>query len=128
MAKKVLAIYAREGDSPARASAVNDALVDDLGGRMFVTITYTILDPAARTVTWARAEHNPRLSIIVPPIVDGGPSAGMVVGMKSGPRLPDHEEGRTPPATWSGYRRLTETRTPTRRDGPIACSGARTIP
>ena len=63
MAKKVLAIYARQGGSPSSVLAsVNDALVDDLGGRMFVTITYAILDPANRTVTWARAGHATQLS------------------------------------------------------------------
>lgn len=87
MAKKVLAIYARQGDSPARVlSAVNDALVDDLGGRMFVTITYAILDPAARTVTWARAGHNPSIiyNRATGSLTEVRP-AGMVVGMKSGP-------------------------------------------
>ncbi|MDA3959852.1 MAG: PP2C family protein-serine/threonine phosphatase, partial [Planctomycetota bacterium] len=87
MAKKVLAIYARQGARPAQVlSSVNDALAEDLGGKMFVTITYAILDPDERTITWARAGHSPpvrfnphsgELSEINP--------AGMVVGMKSGP-------------------------------------------
>jgi len=87
MAKKVLAIYARQGSPPKEVlAAVNDALAEDLGGKMFVTITYAILDPSARTITWARAGHNPtirfnRHSKEISEIKPGG----MVVGMKSGP-------------------------------------------
>ncbi|MHC5067650.1 MAG: PP2C family protein-serine/threonine phosphatase, partial [Planctomycetota bacterium] len=87
MTKKVLAIYARQGGEPAEVlAAVNDAIAEDLGGKMFVTVTYAILDPSARTITTARAGHNPtirfnthtgELEEIAPP--------GMIVGMKAGP-------------------------------------------
>jgi hypothetical protein len=86
MAKKVFSIYARMGESPQRVLAqMNDALVEDLGGKRFVSLTYAILDPDARTITWVRAGHNPTLTVnlntgafreIKPP--------GMVVGMKGG--------------------------------------------
>lgn len=87
MAKKVFSIYARQGVDPtAVLSEVNEALAEDLGGNRFISMTYAILDPAARTITWTRAGHNPTLLFnihtremreIKPP--------GMVVGMKSGP-------------------------------------------
>lgn len=86
MTKKTLAIYACDGDPPAQVlTAVNSAIAGDLNGRNFVTMTYAILDPAARTVTWARAGHDPAIWVnfpsrtcrdIMPP--------GMVVGMKTG--------------------------------------------
>ena len=87
MAKKTFEIYASTGLSPADTlSKVNDALHRDLGGRLFISMVYALLDPSARTITWARAGHNPSLRFnrkageveeIRPP--------GMVVGMKSGP-------------------------------------------
>jgi hypothetical protein len=86
MAKKTFEIYASTGLSPADTlSKVNDALHRDLGGRLFISMVYALLDPTARTLTWARAGHNPSLRFnrkageveeIRPP--------GMVVGMKSG--------------------------------------------
>ena len=86
MAKKTLAIFARSGAEPIEVlSEVNDALAEDLHGRMFITLTYAILDPSARSIVWTRAGHNPTLLYnvyekewqeIKPP--------GMVVGMKAG--------------------------------------------
>jgi hypothetical protein len=86
MAKKTFEIYASTGLNPADTlSKVNDALHRDLGGRLFISMVYALLDPTARTLTWARAGHNPSLRFnrkadeveeIRPP--------GMVVGMKSG--------------------------------------------
>jgi sigma-B regulation protein RsbU (phosphoserine phosphatase) len=87
MAKKTFEIYASTGLSPAETlSKVNDALARDLGGKFFISMVYALLDPTERTLTWARAGHNPSLRYnpaeheveeIKPP--------GMVVGMKSGP-------------------------------------------
>ncbi|MFW5829518.1 MAG: PP2C family protein-serine/threonine phosphatase [Planctomycetota bacterium] len=86
MAKKVFSIYARMGLQPQQVlSQMNDALVEDLGGKRFISLTYAILDPSERTIIWCRAGHNPtllfnrhtkELSEIKPP--------GMVVGMKGG--------------------------------------------
>ena len=87
MAKKVLAIHAKRGDDPVQVlSEVNDDLAEDLGGKMFVTITYGILDPTAGVVTWARAGHNPTLvyRAATGKIEEISPR-GMVVGMKGGP-------------------------------------------
>ncbi len=86
MAKKTLEIYGELIADPAEVLAkVNDALAGDLGGKMFISMTYAILSPADRTIRWARAGHNPAMAInrhsgkfseIKPP--------GMVVGMKGG--------------------------------------------
>ena len=86
MAKKVLSIYARQTRSPrAVLSNLNDALVEDLGGRMFITMSYAILDPHNRSITWARAGHNPtlRFNIHTGELSEIKPG-GMVVGMKAG--------------------------------------------
>ena len=86
MAKKVLAIYAKIHTDPTQVlAAVNDAIADDLGGKMFVTITYGILDPTARTITWARAGHNPtvRFNTHTGELEEIAPR-GMIVGMKAG--------------------------------------------
>ncbi len=86
MAKKTLEIYGELVGDPGEVLAkVNDALSGDLAGKMFISITYAILSPSDRTISWARAGHNPTLLIeaatrtiseISPP--------GMVVGMKAG--------------------------------------------
>ncbi|MFW5828792.1 MAG: PP2C family protein-serine/threonine phosphatase [Planctomycetota bacterium] len=86
MAKKVFSLYAKKEDSPRQVlTQVNDALADDLDGKRFITLTYAILDPAHRRITWCRAGHNPTLAYnlhteelneIKPP--------GMVLGMKQG--------------------------------------------
>ncbi len=86
MAKKTLEIYAAQGHGPADTLArVNDALVSDLGGKMFISMFYAVLDPTANTITWARAGHNPGLGYN--PTSDRASEIkprGMVVGMKSG--------------------------------------------
>lgn len=87
MARKALEIYARQGGSPAEVLAqVNDAIADDLGGRMFVTMVYGVLSPERRTITWVRAGHTPvlRFNPISGEMTEIKPR-GMVVGMKSGP-------------------------------------------
>lgn len=86
MAKKSLEIYGELIGDPAEVLAkVNDALAGDLGGKMFVSMTYAVLSPSERTIRWVRAGHNPTLLFntrtgasceIKPP--------GMVVGMKGG--------------------------------------------
>jgi hypothetical protein len=87
MAKKTFEIYASTGLSPADTlSKVNDALARDLGGKFFISMVYALLDPTARTLTWARAGHNPsiRYNPANPEFEEIKPP-GMVVGMKSGP-------------------------------------------
>lgn len=86
MAKKTLEIYGELIGDPAEVLAkVNDAIAGDLGGKMFVSMTYAILSPSERTIAWARAGHNPTL---VRNIHEGETSEikppGMVVGMKAG--------------------------------------------
>jgi len=86
MAKKTLSIYAASGLSPAPIlTQVNDSLVDDLGGRIFISMTYAILDPGLGQITWARAGHNPtlRYNVHTGDIEEIRPK-GMVVGMKKG--------------------------------------------
>jgi sigma-B regulation protein RsbU (phosphoserine phosphatase) len=86
MAKKTLEIYAAHSTSPADVLAnVNGALGRDLGGKLFISMFYAILDPARRTITWARAGHNPgmRLNRRTGTLDEIKPK-GMVVGMKSG--------------------------------------------
>lgn len=87
MAKKTFEIYASTGLSPADTlSKVNDALARDLGGKFFISMVYALLDPTERTLTWARAGHNPsiRYNPANPEFEEIKPP-GMVVGMKSGP-------------------------------------------
>ena len=86
MAKKTLEIYAAQGLGPAETlSRVNDALVADLGGKMFISMVYGVLDPTEQTLTWARAGHNPtlRYNILSATSSEIKPR-GMVVGMKTG--------------------------------------------
>ena len=85
-AKKTLEIYAGLGAGPVETLCkVNDALTRDLGGNMFISMIYGILDPDRRSITWARAGGTPALRFttatgelheIKPP--------GMVLGMKAG--------------------------------------------
>lgn len=85
MAKKTLEIYAGTGSSPADTLAkVNDSLHRDLAGKMFVSMVYAILDPERRTITWARAGHNPPLRLTAAGVVSEIKPSGMVVGMKDG--------------------------------------------
>lgn len=86
MAKKTLSIFASSGGSPAETLAmVNDSLVDDLGGRIFISMTYAILDPGLGTIVWARAGHNPTMCFnLHTDEVDEIRPKGMVVGMKKG--------------------------------------------
>ena len=87
MARKTLEIYAGQGFGPADTlSRVNDALVADLGGKMFISMIYGVLDPAAAIITWARAGHNPalRYNVVTEAATEIKPK-GMVVGMKAGP-------------------------------------------
>jgi len=86
MAKKTLAIYALSGHGPAETLAkVNDSIVDDLGGKIFISLTYAILDPGMGTITWTRAGHNPamRFNRHTGELNEIKPR-GMVVGMKKG--------------------------------------------
>ena len=87
MAKKTFEIYASMSLSPAETlSKVNDALARDLGGKLFISMVYALLDPNERTITWARAGHNP--SIRYNPddgVIEEIKPPGMVVGIKSGP-------------------------------------------
>lgn len=86
MAKKTLEIYGELIGDPAEVLAkVNDALAGDLGGKMFVSMTYAILSPAERTIRWVRAGHNPTLAANAQTheVVEIKPP-GMVVGMKGG--------------------------------------------
>ena len=86
MAKKTLEIYAAQALGPADTLArVNDALVSDLGGKMFISMCYAVMDPNEGTITWARAGHNPalRYNLVTLNASEIKPK-GMVVGMKSG--------------------------------------------
>ncbi|MBA3847548.1 MAG: serine/threonine-protein phosphatase [Planctomycetes bacterium] len=86
MAKKTLAIFAEAGNSPTDTlSKVNDSLASDLGGKIFISMVYAILDPHDRTITWGRAGHNPiiRFNINTGTLTEIKPK-GMVVGMKAG--------------------------------------------
>ena len=86
MAKKTLEIYALQGGGPADVLCrVNDALLRDLAGRLFISLTYAILDPDARRITWVRAGHAPtiRFNHRTGDLVEIRPR-GMVVGMKGG--------------------------------------------
>lgn len=86
MAKKTLQIYASSGSSPADTlSKVNDSLCRDLDGKMFISMVYGLLDPERRTITWARAGHNPPLLLSRDGNIREINPAGMVIGMKEGP-------------------------------------------
>ena len=62
MAKKTLEIFAATGLGPADCLArVNEAIARDLGGKMFVSMCYGVLDPAAGELTLAPAfDEGPR--------------------------------------------------------------------
>ncbi len=86
MAKKTLEIFASQGLGPAATLCrVNDALAADLGGKMFISLIYGLLDPEHQSITWARAGHNPTLRFN---IVSGDTQEirppGMVLGVKAG--------------------------------------------
>lgn len=58
--KKLMSMYGRSGLNPADClSAMNSELYDDVMEGAFVSALYGILDPVARTFTFARAGHNP---------------------------------------------------------------------
>ncbi|PCJ52031.1 MAG: hypothetical protein COA79_24965 [Planctomycetota bacterium] len=62
MAKKVLSMNARRGQSPAQVlSSVNEELIQDLNGKTFVSMSYGILDTYGKKLVWARAGHNPSI-------------------------------------------------------------------
>jgi hypothetical protein len=62
MANKILELYAAQGLGAKEVLAkVHEAIAHDLGGRMFITMTYAELDPATRQLRWVRAGHNPTL-------------------------------------------------------------------
>lgn len=86
MAKKTLEIFAQAGKGPAETLAkVNDALVDDLGGTIFISMTYAILDPGLGNITWARAGHSPAVHYnLHSGEITEIKGKGMVVGMKKG--------------------------------------------
>lgn len=87
MAKKTVEIFAGQGLSPVEMLAkVNDSLAKDLGGKMFVSMMYGVLDPTGGSIRWARAGHTPaiRFNRISGELDEVAPK-GMVVGMKSGP-------------------------------------------
>ena len=86
MAKKTLEIFASQGLGPAATLCkVNDALASDLGGKMFISIIYGLLDPERQRITWARAGHNPTLRFnIVGNVSQEIRPPGMVVGVKAG--------------------------------------------
>jgi phosphoserine phosphatase RsbU/P len=86
MAKKTLAIYAEAGGTPSETLArVNESLVNDLGGKIFISMVYAILDPDEHIITLARAGHNPviRYNTKTNALAELKPK-GMVVGMKAG--------------------------------------------
>jgi serine phosphatase RsbU (regulator of sigma subunit) len=58
--KKLLQIFGRAGHSPKNTlSIINRELFGDVMQGAFITTEYTILDSAARTLTYARAGHTP---------------------------------------------------------------------
>ncbi|HEX7071559.1 MAG TPA: GAF domain-containing SpoIIE family protein phosphatase [Rhodothermales bacterium] len=58
--RSVLRMHAERGGSPATVLAgVNEVLRTDLPASRFVTLIYAVLDPVARTITYANAGHPP---------------------------------------------------------------------
>jgi len=86
MAKKTFEIYAVQGGGPADILAkVNDALADDLAGKLFVSMIVGVLSPSRQAITWARAGHPPVLHFNPRTRVSGEIAPrGMVVGMRGG--------------------------------------------
>ncbi len=62
IANKLVELYARQYDDPRQvAIQLQRAMADDLGGRSFLTMSYGVLDPRTRTLSWIRAGHGPAL-------------------------------------------------------------------
>lgn len=83
---------AEQTPSPAEAlTQVNQALISTSSAETFVTVLYAILDPVARTLTYANAGHNPpivrRASEESQPLVL--PNGGLVLGVFDDVKLRD---------------------------------------
>jgi len=62
--KGLVLSLSRIHDSPARLLAeANRILADNMDTRSFITMTYAVVDTAARTLRYARAGHNPMIHL-----------------------------------------------------------------
>jgi sigma-B regulation protein RsbU (phosphoserine phosphatase) len=87
--KGLVLSLSRSCDSPARLlSEANRILSANMDSRSFVTMTYAVIDTAARRMRYARAGHNPvihfdavtgRTQVLAP--------AGLGLGLDAGPRF-----------------------------------------
>ncbi|MFC1707021.1 PP2C family protein-serine/threonine phosphatase, partial [Planctomycetota bacterium] len=88
LAKKLIEIHGRGRSSPGQTLLLANAdIFPDLDARTFVTVFLGILNPAKRTLRFARAGHNPLL-LFNPnrtPRLRVLDSKGMALGMDAGP-------------------------------------------
>ncbi len=85
-----LEYVARDGKNPAKVLAeMNEAIMDEVGAEMFVTMIYAVIDPLAQTLQIARAGHELPVLLSLP--CDDAPlscrtifSEGMALGMVPG--------------------------------------------
>ncbi len=82
MTRGLVRSRADQATSPAVLLAqVNHALCTQTPSNMFVSVLYAILDPAARTLTYASAGHNPALYRRASGEIERLPHTGIVLGM-----------------------------------------------
>ncbi len=81
MARGLIRSRADQTASPAALLAqVNDALTVQMWSSMFVTVWYAVLDPAAHTLTYANAGHNPAIHRLSSGETQELPHTGTVLG------------------------------------------------
>ncbi len=103
--RAALRAYARLDLPPARTLALLDELVRDLDDTAIVTALYAVLDPAARTMTYARAGHPPPVVVapsgcgrtlegpVSPPLGTGGAQEDTTVSLPAGALLALYTDG-----------------------------------
>jgi serine phosphatase RsbU (regulator of sigma subunit) len=75
-------------ESPARLlSEANRILAANMDARSFITMTYAVVDTAARTMRYARAGHNPILHVSEGRRARALAPQGLGLGLDSGPRF-----------------------------------------
>ena len=90
MVRSLIRSQSARAPSPAAAlTQVNYDLLTHASGDMFVTVFYAVLDPAAGSLTWTIAGHDPPLVRRASGSVERLPIGGQFLGAFEGISLPD---------------------------------------